>query len=86
MKGDAAESNYRAAYMYWYNRMKKLRRNPNVDAGRMAELETAFKAFRDEATERKKDVQRKKADVGAFMAWLDEQRGRFDELAEGLPL
>ena len=52
----------------------------------MAELETEFKAFRDEATERKKDVQRKKADVGAFMAWLDEQRGRFDELAEGLPL
>ena len=86
VKGDAAESNYRAAYMYWYNRMKKLRRNPDVDAGCMAELEAAFKAFRDEATERKKDVQRKKADVGAFMAWLDEQRGRFDELAEGLPL
>ena len=86
VKGDAAESNYRAAYMYWYNRMKILRRNPDVDAGRMAELETAFKAFRDEATERKRDVQRKKADVGAFMAWLDEQRGRFDELAEGLPL
>lgn len=86
VKGDAAESNYRAAYMYWYNRMKKLRRDPDVDAGRMAELEMAFKAFRDEATERKRDVQRKKADVGAFMAWLDEQRGRFDELAEGLPL
>lgn len=86
VKGDAAESNYRAAYMYWYNRMKKLRRDPSVDAGRMAELEREFKAFRDEATRRKKEVQRKRADVGAFMAWLDEQRSRFDKLAEGLPL
>lgn len=86
VKGDASESNYRAAYMYWYNRMKKLRRDPDVDVGRMAELERAFKAFRAEATDRKKDVQRKKADVGAFMAWLDEQRNWFDELAEGLPL
>lgn len=86
VKGDAAESNYRAAYMYWYNRMKKLRHTPEIDTGRMAELEKEFVAFRDEATRRKKEVQRKKADVGAFMAWLDEQRGRFDELAEGLPL
>ena len=86
VKGDAAESNYRAAYMYWYNRMKKLRHDPNVDAGKMAELEREFKAFRDEATQKKREVQRKKADVGAFMAWLDEQRSRFDELAEGLPL
>lgn len=86
VKGDAAESNYRAAYMYWYNRMKKLRQTPEIDTGRMAELEQAFKAFRDEATQRKKEVQRKKADVGVFMAWLDEQRGQFDKLAEGLPL
>ena len=86
VKGDVAESNYRAAYMYWYNRMKKLRRDPDVDAGKLAELEREFKAFRDEATRRKKEVQRKRADVGAFMAWLDEQRSRFDELAEGLPV
>lgn len=86
VKGDAAESNYRAAYMYWYNRMKKLRHAPKVDAGRMAELEDAFKTFRDDATARKKEVQKRKADLGAFMAWLDEQRGRFDSLAEGLPL
>lgn len=39
VKGNVAESNYRAAYMYWYKRMKKLRLAPGVDAEKMTALE-----------------------------------------------
>lgn len=52
-KGDLAESNYLAAHMHWYNRMKKFRHDSGIDAGRMAELEKEFKVFRNKATRRK---------------------------------
>lgn len=52
----------------------------------MGKLETAFKTFRDDATQRKKEVRRGKADAKLFMDWLDRERRRFDTLVEGLPL
>ena len=53
MEDDEAEKDYRATYMYWYNRMKKLRQSSEIDPEKLAELEAAFEQVRNEATKRK---------------------------------
>lgn len=83
---DEAEKSYRTTYMYWYNRMKKLRRSSGVEPEKLAELETAFAVFRDEALKRKREVQHKQENLKSLTDWLLEQRNCFDELIEGLPI
>lgn len=82
VEGDEAEKAYRATYMYWYNRMKKIRQSPNIDHRQRDELETAFKAFCTEGVRFKNDVQNGKKTKGDFLSWLLNQRIYFDRLTE----
>ena len=86
MEDDEAEKDYRATYMYWYNRMKKLRQSSEIDPEKLAELEAAFEQFRNEATKRKNEVQHSGQSTGAFKGWLFSQRGVFDGLTESLSI
>lgn len=75
------ETAYETNYMYWYNRVKKLRQNA-PDTDKLAKVETAFKTFRDEAIQKKKVVADGKADAGEYMGWLLVQRDTIDGLME----
>jgi hypothetical protein len=65
------------AYMYWYNKMAKLRKM-GLPENEMDKAERLFKTYTDEAARRKKDVAKKKADVARFETWLLEQRDVVD--------
>ena len=86
VEDDEAEKDYRATYMYWYNRMKKFRQSSEIDPEKLAELEAAFEQFRNEATKRKNEVQHSGQSTGAFKGWLFSQRGVFDGLTESLSI
>ncbi len=83
VEDDEAEKSYRTTYMYWYNRLKKLRQSPGIKPEKLAELEAAFRAFRKEGTIRKGQVQDGEKDMREYTVWLLEQRDYFDRLIEG---
>lgn len=84
VEDDEAEKSYRTTYMYWYNRLKKLRQSPGIKPEKLAELEEAFRAFRKEGIARKGQVQNGEKDIGAFASWLLEQRDYLDKRIEGV--
>lgn len=84
VEDDEAEKSYRTTYMYWYNRLKKLRQSSGIKPEKLAELEEAFRTFRKEGIARKGQVQNGEKDMGAFASWLLEQRDYFDRLIEGI--
>lgn len=55
-KGNRLEQLYDAAYYYWYNRLRKLRREKAANPEKAAAVGEAFKAFRKEAVKRKGEV------------------------------
>jgi hypothetical protein len=75
------EAAYKTSYMYWYNRMGKLRRGA-AGTDRLTEAETAFDAFRKEAVKRKKAVANGKTDEHEFENWMLQQRDVIDRLME----
>ena len=81
---DEAEKSYRTTYMYWYNRLKKLRQSLDGEPEKLEELEETFRAFRKKGTALKGQVQNGRKDMGAFASWLLEQRDYFDRLIEGV--
>ena len=75
------ETAYKTNYMYWYNRMKKLRKTA-AGTERLSEAETAFDVFCKEAVKKKKAVANGKADERGFESWMLQQRDMIDRLIE----
>ena len=81
MKQTSYETAYKTNYMYWYNRMAKLRKSaPGTD--RLADAEGAFNTFCNEAVKRKKVVASGEADDHEFETWMLMQRDVIDALME----
>jgi len=74
VKADKLEQIYEAAYYYWYNRLRKLRKS--ADAEKSAAFKAAFDTFRKEAVRRKSEVKRGAVKLYDFAAWLAESRMR----------
>ena len=81
-KTDKAEQYYEAAYYYWYNRLRKLKRGKTTDTEKVAAVEEAFKVFRKEAVRLKRQVKDKEMLITAFSSWLIQQQGEVDRIME----
>ncbi|MDR2157040.1 MAG: hypothetical protein LBO81_04605 [Clostridiales Family XIII bacterium] len=77
-KNDGIERLDEAAYYYWYNRLRKLRKA--ADPERAAAFKAAFDDFRAEAVRRKAAVKRGDTKFTEFANWLAEQRDESDRL------
>lgn len=86
VEDDAAERAYRNCYMYWYNRLKKIRNKMIVPGERLEFLNAEFEKFREQAKPMKRDVQSGKKPDGEFTAWLFSQQNYFDTLIEDIEL
>lgn len=82
-KTDKAEKYYEAAYYYWYNRLRKLKRGKTADTERVAAAGEAFKAFRKEAVRLKRRVKDKEMPITEFSSWLMQQQDVVDRLMDG---
>ncbi len=79
-KGDRLEQLDEAAYYYWYNRLRKLRKAADSDAA--ASFKAEFDIFRKEAVKRKAAVRRGEAKPSDFSAWLAEKQNEADRLMD----
>jgi hypothetical protein len=79
-KGDRLEQLHEAAYFYWYNRLRKLKKGDAADAERAAIFKAAFDAFRKEAVRRKAAVKRGETRITDFADWLIAQQNEADSL------
>jgi hypothetical protein len=79
-KSDRLEQLHEAAYYYWYNRLRKLKRGKAADSEQAAAVGAAFEAFRKEAVKRKGMVQRGEMKLTEYSAWLIEQQNEVDRL------
>jgi len=82
-KGDRVEQLDEAAYYYWYNRLRKLRKGKAANAEKAAAFKVEFDAFRKEAVKRKAAVKNRKLSQADFSAWLVEQQNLADKLMDG---
>ncbi|MDL2233152.1 hypothetical protein LJC63_06175 [Ruminococcaceae bacterium OttesenSCG-928-L11] len=81
-KTDKAEQYYEAAYYYWYNRLRKLKRGKTPDTEKVAAVDEAFKVFRKEAVRLKRRVKDKEMPINEFSSWLAKQQDEVDRLME----
>lgn len=81
-KGDRLEQLYEAAYYYWYNRLRKLRREKAANPEKTAAMGEAFKAFRKEAVKRKWQVKRGEMKLNDFSSWLIAEQNEVDRLMD----
>jgi len=79
-KGDRLEQLDEAAYYYWYNRLRKLRKGKAANPEKAAAFKVAFDDFRKEAVRRKADVKRNKIKQSEFSSWLAAQQNEADRL------
>jgi hypothetical protein len=79
-KGDRLEQIHEAAYYYWYNRMRKLKKGKTADPERAAAFKAAFDAFRKEAVRRKAAVKRGETRMTDFADWLVAKQNEADSL------
>jgi len=84
-KGDRLEQLDEAAYYYWYNRLRKLRKGKAANPERAVAFKIAFDDFRKEAVRRKADVKCNKMKQSEFLTWLVEQQNKADKLMEVNP-
>lgn len=80
-KGDKAEQLYEVTYQYWYNRLRKLKRN-NAPEVEITAFSGAFEEFRNGAVERKAAVKSGKMKLQEFTAWLAEQQDIVDGMVK----
>jgi hypothetical protein len=71
------------AYMYWYNKVRKLR-NADTDPKVLAELEALFAEFNAEANTRKQAVKSGGGNPAEYENWLLMQRNVIDDFLERL--
>jgi hypothetical protein len=69
-----------AAYYYWYNRLRKLRKGKSADPAKAAVVGAAFKVFRKEAVKRKGEVKRGEVKLTEFSSWLIDQQNAVDAM------
>jgi hypothetical protein len=79
-KGDRLEQLDEAAYYYWYNRLRKLKKGNAASPERAAAFKTAFGVFRAEAVRRKAAVKRGETRLTEFADWLITQQDGADRL------
>lgn len=79
-KEDGAELAYENTYTYWYNRMKKLRKNTAANPEGLAAAEVAFVKFKAEGIRRKGEVKKNKSRQAEYIGWLLRQRTVIDDL------
>lgn len=82
-KNDRLEQLHEAAYYYWYNRLRKLKRGKAADMEKAATVGAAFQSFRKEAVRRKGMVKRGEMKLPDFSSWLIEQQNEVDRLMDG---
>jgi hypothetical protein len=82
-KGISYEKAVKNEYIYWYNRMCRLRgmELPEKD---MRKAERLFDEYKEEAARRKKEVIAKKASAAEFESWLLAQRDVIDGFMDGI--
>ena len=84
-KNDRLEQLDEAAYYYWYNRLRKLRKEKNANPEKMAAFKTAFDGFRSEAVRRKAEVKHGETKLADFSGWLAGLQNEADRLMEESP-
>jgi len=77
-KGDRLEQLDEAAYYYWYNRLRKLRKEKAAE--KTAAFKAAFDDFRKEAVRRNGEVKRGETKLTDFANWLIKQQDEADRL------
>lgn len=75
------ERAHKNAYMYWYNKVKKLRIEM-LGSEKLAKVEAAFEAFKVENVERKKAVKSGAMLENKYTNWLLGQRDIIDDLMD----
>jgi len=83
-KGDRLEQLDEAAYYFWYNRLRKLRKGKAANPEKAAAFKVAFDDFRKEAVKHKATVKRNEASLGEFSVWLLTQQDEADRLMNEL--
>jgi len=83
-KGDKLEQLDEAAYYYWYNRWRKLKKGKTADLEKAATFKVAFDAFRKEAVKRKAAVRSRKITQADFSSWLVQQQDFADALMDDI--
>jgi hypothetical protein len=78
IEGNSLEQLDEAAYFYWYNRLRKLRKT--ADPERAAAFKAGFDTFRKEKTRLKRLVKDKKMEESKFFGWLAAQQDVADRL------
>ncbi|MCL1854416.1 MAG: hypothetical protein FWF86_01670 [Clostridia bacterium] len=81
-KGDRLEQLDEAAYYYWYNRLRKLRKGKAANSSTAASFKAAFDEYRKEAVQRKGAVKRGELKLAEFSGWLSEQQDVADRLMD----
>jgi len=81
-KGDKLEQLDEAAYYYWYNRLRKLRKGNAANTEKATAFKIEFDAFRKEAVKRKAAVKNRQFSQAEFSAWLVEQQYFADKLMD----
>jgi hypothetical protein len=79
-RGDRLEQLHEAAYYYWYNRLRKLKRAKQPDTEKLAEVTAAFEAFRAEAVRQKKEIRSGRLKLSEFASWLAQQQNAADSM------
>jgi hypothetical protein len=82
VKEDRVEQLDEAAYFYWYNRLRKLRKGKAANPDKAAAFKVAFDGFRKEAVKRKSAVKRGETTLSDFCTWLAERQNEADRLME----
>ena len=77
-RGDRLEQLDTAAYDYWYNRLRKLRKTANPE--KTAAFKAAFDTFRKEAVKRKAAVKHRESELKDFSDWLVLMQNEADKL------
>ena len=81
-KGDRLEQLDEAAYYYWYNRLRKLRKGKAANPDKAAAFKVAFDKFREEAKRRKAAVKCGDSALNDFAGWLIRQQDEADRLMD----
>ena len=69
-----------AAYYYWYNHLRRLKRRKTADPERITAVESAMAEFRSESKRQKAEVKRGTIRQEDYTRWLAEQRDVVDRI------
>ena len=76
------EQKHDNAYQYWYNRLRRLKREKNPDIDKIKTVSEAFRIFKKEAVKHKNMVKLGKMKPKEFSDWLFSQQIEVDKLMD----